>query len=169
MVLKKVSNKTVKNFKSRGVKVRGYYNILMFLIMILADRLTKIWASTSGDKDYGIFAFTYVINTGAGFSILENMNILLAIISILAISAIIYFHKEIPRFSALTIISGIIGNLIDRLMYGGVIDFINFKFWPIFNIADSLICIGVIYWIIAILIDKKATNTTNRKTDAKKR
>ena len=52
------------------------------------------------------------------------------------------------------IVSGIVGNLIDRIFYGSVIDFINFRFWPIFNVADSLIFIGVIYWIIEILRDR---------------
>ncbi|MGV8172429.1 MAG: signal peptidase II [Candidatus Woesearchaeota archaeon] len=137
-------------FKSKNVRIKGYYNILIFLILVITDRISKIGILALGDKDYGIIALTYVKNTGAGFSILPNMNLLLILISILALLAIIYFNKQIPRFSVLTIISGIVGNLTDRIYHGGVIDFINLKFWPIFNIADSLICIGVIYWIIQI-------------------
>jgi signal peptidase II len=151
-----------KDFRSKDVKVKGYYTVITFLLLVFLDRITKMWAtSLKSNTDYGILALTYTTNTGAGFSILQNMNILLIIISILAIIAIIYFYKYIPKFSLIMIISGIIGNLLDRIFYGAVIDFINFKFWPIFNIADSLIFVGVIYWIIIIFKeDKEGKNST---------
>ena len=158
----KISN---KKFKSKTVKTKGYYIIIVFLALILIDRMTKIWASNLKiSKDYGILSFTYITNTGAGFSILQNMNIILIVISILAIIALIYFTKHIPKFSLITIISGITGNLIDRISYGSVIDFINFRFWPVFNVADSLIFIGVAYWVIIIIKNEKSArrkNTTN--------
>jgi signal peptidase II len=109
-------------------------------------------------------AFTYTNNTGAGFSILQNMNFLLIIISIVVLGAVIYFHKQIPRFSLITIVAGIFGNLVDRIFYGSVIDFINFKFWPIFNIADSLIFVGAIYWAIQIIKEERKLKT-NSKVD----
>ena len=118
-----------KEFKSKNVQTRGYYTVIIFIALLFLDRITKFWATTlTADKDYGILAFTYVTNTGAGFSILQNMNIILIVISILAIIALIYFTKHIPKFSLITIISGITGNLIDRISYGSVIDFINFRF-----------------------------------------
>jgi signal peptidase II len=168
MVLKKslknvTKNRNVNEFKSKKIKIKGYYNTVLFIILILIDRLTKVWITASGNKDYGIIAFTYTINTGAGFSILSGMNGILAIIAAIAIAAIIYFHEHIPRFSAITIISGIAGNLTDRIFYGGVIDFINLKFWPIFNIADSLIVIGVTYWIILILMDEYSSKARKSK------
>jgi len=132
--------------------------------LILFDRMTKIWASNLKiSKDYGLVSFTYITNTGAGFSILQNMNIILIVISILVIIALIYFNKHIPKFSLITILSGITGNLIDRVSYGSVIDFINFKFWPVFNIADSLIFIGVAYWMIIIIKSEKTVRTKNNK------
>lgn len=160
---------TLKNsnrkFKSKNVKIKGYYTIIFFLLLLLVDRFTKMWASSlSVSKNYGLLAFTYVTNTGAGFSILQNMNLLLIIISFAVIILLIYFHKHIPKFSMLLILSGITGNLIDRIFYGSVIDFINFKLWPIFNIADSLICIGVIYWIIILVRDERNTNTNDNNT-----
>ena len=142
-----------KNFKnkSKTIKIRGYVVILLFLVLLIFDRLTKIWAANLKiNKDYGLFAFTYITNNGAGFSIMQNMNMLLVIISIIALIALIYFYKHVPKFSFILLLSGIIGNLIDRISYGSVIDFINFKFWPVFNIADSLIFIGVTYWIIIL-------------------
>jgi signal peptidase II len=153
-----------KEFKSKDVKTKGYYTVILFIVLLLFDRITKLWAtSLQNEKNYGILAFTYVTNTGAGFSILKGMNIWLAIISIIVLIVIIYFHKEIPKFSLITIISGIVGNTIDRIFYGSVIDFINLKFWPIFNIADSLIFIGVAYWIIILLRENKESKEDNNK------
>jgi len=152
-----------KEFKSKDVRVKGYYTIIIFLLLIFLDRITKMWAtSLNSNKDYGIIAFTYTVNTGAGFSILQNMNILLIIISAAVLVAIIYYHKYVPKFSLITIISGITGNLLDRIFYGAVIDFINFKFWPIFNIADSLIFIGVIYWIIILFKEEKQSHKESK-------
>jgi signal peptidase II len=164
-ISKNIRKRKYKEFKSKEVRTVGYYSIIMFLVLVLADRFTKIWASTSGNKDHGLIAITYTINTGAGFSIMTGMNTILIIISVLAASAIIYFQDKIkiPKFSSLTIISGITGNVIDRIFYGGVIDFINFKFWPIFNIADSLIVIGVLYWVIILLISKEQGNKLNNR------
>jgi len=161
-------NMTPKNsnrkFKSKDVKVKGYFTLILFVLLILFDRITKIWAtSLSVSKDYGILAFTYVTNTGAGFSILQNMNLILIIVSVIALVLVVYFHKYIPRFSFVTILAGIAGNLMDRIFYGSVIDFINFKFWPVFNIADSLICIGVIYWIIIIIKEERNTKVKDSK------
>jgi signal peptidase II len=148
--------KNSKDFKSKKVEVRGYYIAIVFLMLIMLDRVTKIWASgLNKEIDHGIIAFTTTINTGAGFSILQDMNMALAILSVIVLIAIIYLNKHIPKFSLATISAGIVGNLIDRISYGGVIDFINFKFWPIFNIADSLICIGAIYWIIVMWKEEK--------------
>jgi signal peptidase II len=154
--VKMIPKNSNRKFKSKNVKLKGYYTLILFLLLLLFDRITKIWASNlDASKDYGILAFTYVTNTGAGFSMLQNMNIMLVIVSIAALILLVYFNKHIPRFSLITIISGITGNLTDRIFYGSVIDFINLKFWPVFNIADSLICIGVIYWIIFIIKDER--------------
>jgi signal peptidase II len=157
-----------KVFKSKTVKFKGYYTIIMFLVLVMLDRMTKIWAaSLKVEKDFGIFAFTYVTNTGAGFSILQNMNLWLAILSIILLAAIIYYRDSVPKFSLMLIISGIVGNVIDRIFYGSVIDFINLKFWPVFNVADSMICIGVAYWIIILIKEwKEETDKTRHAKDA---
>lgn len=149
--------------KSKNITSRGYIDIIMIISLLIIDRITKIWASSNNiNKDYGIMAFTYVTNTGAGFSIMQNMNILLTIIAIIALIVLIYYHNIVPKFSLITIASGITGNSIDRIIYGGVIDFINLKFWPIFNIADSLIFIGVAYWIIIIFKEESKNNNTDK-------
>jgi signal peptidase II len=161
-----------KTFKSRSIKIKGYITIIIFLLLLMLDRVTKIWvASLQINKDYGIIAFTYLTNSGAGFSIMQNMNIILIIIAIIASITIIYYNKHVPQFSFITILAGIIGNLIDRIFYGSVIDFINFKFWPVFNVADSLIFLGVVYWIIVLFREENKTknNVTIKKVIIKKK
>jgi len=163
MVLKR----SKKDFKSKSVKVRGYYTVVIFLLLIFLDRITKMWAtSLNSEKDYGIIAFTYTTNNGAGFSILQNMNVMLVIISIIVLIAITYFYRYLPKFSLIMITSGVIGNLVDRISYGAVIDFINLKFWPIFNVADSLIFVGVVYWIIVLIrTEKKSAEKIQKKSN----
>ncbi|HYD02934.1 MAG TPA: signal peptidase II [Alphaproteobacteria bacterium] len=141
-----------KDFKSKDVSIKGYHEIIIIVILLLLDRLTKIWAmKLISPIDYGFLEFVYVVNTGAAFSILENTNWLFIIIASLAVIAMIYYRKYIPRFSLIAILSGTLGNLIDRIFHKGVIDFINFKFFPIFNLADTLISIGVAYWIVQLI------------------
>ncbi len=165
---------TKKSYKSKSKTVtsKGYITIILFLLALILDRITKIWASSLQiNKDYGIIAFTYITNTGAAFSIMQNMNLVLIIISIIALIALIYYNKYIPKISFVLILAGIIGNLIDRISYGAVIDFINFKIWPVFNIADSLIFIGVVYWIIVLFKEenKNTNQITKTKTKVKKK
>ena len=104
------------------------------------------------------FSIQYLKNTGAAFSILENQTILLAITSIICISVIIYYLKKEENLTTAMYLSfglvlgGILGNLIDRIVYQGVIDFLSFQIFnynfPVFNIADIGITIGVLLLII---------------------
>lgn len=105
-----------------------------------------------------ILHFTLVHNTGIAFGLFKNQGVIFIIISIIAIflfSWFLYSRRQEEDFSKLSIlafsliIGGAFGNLIDRLQFGFVIDFIDFRVWPVFNIADSAITIGA-----AILIYK---------------
>jgi len=93
---------------------------------------------------------TYIHNTGAGFGILKDRTFILILISIVVIGYILYFIKDIKnnertlQVLVAFILGGTLGNLLDRLMYGSVIDFLDFRIWPIFNFADSFLTIGVI-------------------------
>jgi signal peptidase II len=106
-----------------------------------------------------IFYLTHIRNYGAAFGLLQNSSQLLMWFSIIVIGVILYLFDEIPKekyvqiFAAL-ILGGTSGNLIDRLRFGYVIDFLDFQIWPAFNLADSAITIGVIGLII-YLIKKK--------------
>lgn len=98
--------------------------------------------------------FTYIANTGSAFGLFKDLNLILTIISFIAIFAVIYSIKNIENGSlpmkilAGMLLGGIMGNLIDRLWHGHVIDFIDFRIWPVFNVADSLITISIISLII---------------------
>lgn len=90
-----------------------------------------------------------VHNRGAAFGILKNQLFVFVIISLFAIALILYHLKDkkkshLSSISLSLILGGAVGNLIDRLRFGFVIDFLDFRVWPVFNIADSAITIGVI-------------------------
>jgi len=108
------------------------------------------------------FYLTYTRNTGAAFSILEDERMLFLIITIIALFFINkYMNKEkikgIDNFIYGMLIGGILGNLFDRIVYGYVIDFLDFKIfgynYPIFNLADTFIVIGACLLIICSFID----------------
>ena len=109
------------------------------------------------------FYLTYVKNTGAAWSILEDQRILLLIISVLALYIIHKFinKEDLSKVEGLSygmIIGGILGNLLDRIVYSSVIDFLDFKIfgynYPVFNLADTFIVIGAIL-VIFIGIKKE--------------
>lgn len=139
----------------------------IILILTICDQLLKFWVASSivlgGSKQLipGIIELTNLRNSGAAWSIFEGQQTFFTIITIIAIIVIGYFiwqyRKNIPMLIGLSLImAGTIGNFIDRLRQGYVVDmfettFINF---PIFNIADMFLTIGVIWLIICILKEK---------------
>ena len=141
--------------------------IVIILILTICDQLLKSWVASSivlgGSKQLipGIIELTNLRNSGAAWRIFEGQQTFFTIITIIAIIVIGYFiwqyRKNIPMLIGLSLImAGTIGNFIDRLRQGYVVDmfettFINF---PIFNIADMCLTIGVIWLIICILKEK---------------
>lgn len=141
--------------------------IVIILILTICDQLLKSWVASSivlgGSKQLipGIIELTNLRNSGAAWSIFEGQQTFFTIITIIAIIVIGYFiwqyRKNIPMLIGLSLImAGTVGNFIDRLRQGYVVDmfettFINF---PIFNIADMCLTIGVIWLIICILKEK---------------
>ena len=141
------------------------------VIIFLVDRITKLYVmynlpqGKSLPQLGGMFDFTYIQNSGAAFSIMSGKSIILIIISIVIIIAIcIYYLSNRLTTIALTaasslIIGGAAGNLCDRLLYGRVIDFIDFRFWPIFNIADMAICAGACIFVFLIYVESKGSSS----------
>ena len=129
------------------------------------DRFSKIYIISKIPLHKSIniisnfFSITYVKNTGAAWSILSGNRLFLIIVGVIVLAMFIYYifkEKNITLIESVSyglIFSGITGNLIDRVFYGYVIDFFDFYIFgydfPIFNIADTLIVVGVIIYIFS--------------------
>ena len=143
-------------------------NIILTLIIIFIDQIIKFFVEKYLDVITIIpnfFKLTYVKNTGAAFSILNNNTLLIIVITIIVIYMLYkYILKEYETISYL-LMGGIIGNFIDRVFRGYVVDYLDFKIlgynFPIFNFADICIVIGSILLIIIILKEDK--HGINRK------
>lgn len=137
---------------------------LIAIVGIIFDQITKYLIvqnfATIGDTLplwQDVFHFTYVINTGAAFSFFRGHVEILRWISLIVSLILIIFIWYTPRLSLLEqlgygfILSGAIGNGIDRFLFGYVVDFLDFRLinFPIFNLADVAINIGVILLLIA--------------------
>ncbi len=140
-----------------------YFGILFFLVVIL-DQLTKLWVVhhfilyESMEIIPGLFNLTYLTNTGAAFGILAGhatswRQVFFIGVAGIALAAIFFLHKKISAeshwytVSLAMIAGGAVGNLIDRVRLGFVVDFLDFyvssHHWPAFNVADSAITVGV--------------------------
>ena len=147
--------------------------IIIFSIIILTffiDLLTKNFALNHLIINYSLsinnfLNFTLAFNYGAAFSILSEAGgwqrwffIIFSFIVILIISFIMIYDEKSPYIAFSFVIGGALGNLNDRIIYGYVIDFIEFHYnaiyWPIFNLADVAISIGVILLLYGMIFNK---------------
>lgn len=141
---------------------------MIIVLCIAADQLTKICAAANL-KDIStlpiienIFHFTYVENRGAAFGMLADHRWVFMILSVVGIAAIfVYLTVTKPkswwmRLALCFIVGGGVGNMIDRIARGYVIDFIDCRFinFYVFNVADSFVCVGCAMFIIAVIIDE---------------
>jgi len=142
----------------------NYNNKINYLVLIsffcILDQLSKIFINYNFhkliNKDLLIFTIDFVRNYGAAFNILSGSRLFLSFISIISTIVLSYFifiseNKIINKYGLSLILAGSIGNGIDRIFNGYVIDFIKIKFidFPVFNIADLVINMGVIILIIS--------------------
>ncbi|MDS1004789.1 signal peptidase II [Clostridium sporogenes] len=142
--------------------------IVILILGIALDRISKIWASNAlaSGKDIviikNLFSFSYLENRGAAFGIFQNRLIFLSLITAIVILGVVYFiikykpTSKLLKISLALIISGAIGNLIDRIYYKFVVDFImlHYKdvyYFPTFNVADMLVVLGTALLAIYIL------------------
>ena len=122
---------------------------LLALLVVLLDQATKYYVVThfalgeSVPVINNVFHWTFILNRGAAFGMLEGSRWLFVLIAVAVIGCVWFMRQEIAK-------SGALGNLIDRTTRGVVIDFFDFRIWPIFNVADIAICVGVglIIWSI---------------------
>lgn len=144
--------------------------LVAFLVIVIGDQVTKIIVdhTLSLGGSYAIidnfFYFTYAHNTGAAWGMLAEKISLFLIVSVVAAIGIIYYfmksesYQKLTRFGLVLVFGGLIGNLIDRLAFGYVRDFIDFIIFgynfPIFNVADMAITIGMALVILEIGIEE---------------
>ena len=148
-----------------------FYGILA-LVLVLIDQLTKLLTRANIDLGGSVpfipkfLDFTYYKNTGAAFSILEKHTWLLTVVSAVVVLVVAwlmfrkFFTHWMGMLSATLIVAGGIGNLIDRIAFGYVTDMIRTLFmdFPIFNVADCCITVGVVLLFVYVLFffdDKK--------------
>lgn len=137
--------------------------IIGVLLVILTDQVSKIWIANHLELGESIpvinriFHLTYIQNPSSAFGLLPFSNRTFIIIGIIIIVLGIIFLSRFTRrdkpvfYSFILILGGSLGNLIDRFRIGSVIDFLDFRIWPIFNVADSAINIGIFILIIHYL------------------
>ena len=102
------------------------------------------------------FAVTHVYNTGAAFSMMHDSNGFFTILSLIVLVGLIVLRRHFAGYLMLSgwalLISGILGNVTDRIFRGHVVDFLDFQFgtyhWPAFNVADSCICVAAALFLI---------------------
>jgi len=145
------------------------YPVLIIAAVIALDQFSKYLVLTRlvpiGDYNLikGFLEFTYVENYGIAFGMFQNKTLFFIISTALIASVVLFFvFKMAKKYVFYTvclslIFGGAIGNLIDRIRLGFVVDFIHFSFFPpVFNIADSAVVVGAIALSIAILFTKEA-------------
>ncbi len=154
------------------------------LVILLLDQITKYWIRSSLplyeslpvlSEDF--FRLTHVENTGVAFGLKAGSMLFLSAFNALASILLIYYLLKHPfettsryprfqRFSLALILGGALGNLMDRAFRGHVTDFLDFDFpdfimtrWPVFNVADSAVTVGVTLWAIHLVFFTKPANT----------
>jgi signal peptidase II len=142
--------------ESYGTSRRVQHFTLIALGIIILDQITKLLAAQITEPISVLgswFTLTLAFNTGGAFSILTGNTVLLGLVNIVVFCAIFYYNmfKKLSRLEYVSfalIAGGALGNAIDRLFYGWVVDFLAIGWWPIFNIADSAIVVGVCLLVV---------------------
>jgi len=147
-------------------KWRNVVFLLIVLLIVAADQLSKIWIRSYPEGqaifETGFFRVIHTHNTGAAFGLFQGHSFALTVVALVTIAVILLYallvYRRFPILdnrlgkSALgLVLGGAVGNLIDRLRFGYVTDFIDFGVWPAFNIADSAVTVGVIMLAYSLL------------------
>jgi signal peptidase II len=153
------------------------WNIIFLIIaclVICLDQISKFWIRShfflgQSVPETGFFRLTYVQNTGAAFSIFDGRADILGLVSILGAALILLynfvFSRRMPflntRWNKVALglmLGGTIGNLFDRLILGRVTDFFDVGSWPVFNIADSSLVVGVIIFAFSLILASRKSD-----------
>ncbi len=150
------------------MKKRRYIFFLVSLFIFALDQLTKYFIKTHvGPFDVvrvtSFFNIVHVLNTGSAFGMFRSLGNLFFIVVTLSAMALLIFlalKDSDNRFAFALILGGAAGNLADRILFGHVIDFLDFyagaHHWPAFNVADSALTIGISLLLIKTVFEKNS-------------
>lgn len=142
-----------------------FYGFVVFIVLIdqifkaLVNKFMGLGETVSLVP--GLVDLTYVRNTGAAFSLFVGFSPYLVVVGLVVVAVVAYFHhrltpKNLVAHTALAfIMGGSIGNLVDRIFLSYVIDYIDFRFWPVFNFADIMINVGVVIFLLFVFEEEK--------------
>ncbi len=145
---------------------------LLFLLIVLLDQLSKALVRhwPLGEQHAIIPGFcwlTHAQNSGASFSILTGNNSLLLFVALFVLGLLLYYYDSFKtaaeRVAYALLMSGLLGNLIDRVLFGSVTDLFDLGWWPVFNVADSALVVGVAILVWCEL--KKLKNSKKKAPD----
>ncbi len=152
---------------------------VVIILTVVLDQVSKMWIVNNFELFQSkviipdFFNLTYVTNTGAAFSLLADVDspwrhyffLVVGIVALIILSVIWYRQRKASAYytvSLALIAGGAAGNLIDRVRFGAVVDFIDIYIssyhWPAFNVADSAICIGVAMYLVFSFIEDNQKN-----------
>jgi len=147
--------------KGRTPIYRDWFLLQLAALALALDQLTKFVVRQTLEWHYswpatGFFRFTHVHNTGSAFGLFQDQNLPLLFVSLVGVVVLAYIYQtqerptNLLRVSIALMLGGALGNLIDRIHQGHVTDFIDVGPWPVFNIADSAIVVGLIMmgWLL---------------------
>ncbi|KAF0197998.1 MAG: signal peptidase II [Bacillota bacterium] len=132
-------------------------------LVVVLDQLTKYAVVqllpylSSRPVIPGVFYFTHVRNVGAAFGLFAEQRVLFIVAFVLITVAFFVFRSELRQLGMLALVAsglvlgGALGNAIDRVWLGYVVDFFDFKVWPVFNVADSAIVVGSILLAFCVM------------------
>lgn len=166
--------------RGRGASLRTPLLLLTALAVLALDQASKTAirqmlldaGTTSIPLVGGVVKLTYVENRGAAFGILQNQSLFFIAVGILVVGGILVGHRFVPGHkTSLAVclglqLGGATGNLIDRMRYGHVFDFVDLTYWPVFNVADSAIVIGVAvlaYHLLTSPTDQPSSGSVSSK------
>ncbi len=157
----------MQKVKSIPGKWRSVVFSLTALLVVAVDQLSKTWIRSNLDigqslPETGFFRLTRVHNTGSAFGLFQDQSFALSIIALTGVAALLIytfvFYRRFPFSNSWLgnvalglVLGGVVGNLIDRLRFGSVTDFIDIGIWPAFNVADSAAVVGVIIFVYTLL------------------
>ena len=165
--------------EAEGVRRRPIYKDLVLLqlvaLVFLADQLTKtvvrgLLELRESFPAEGFFRFTHTFNTGSAFGLFQNQNLPLILVSFVGVAVLVFIYRSQRRPSNLLRLSlgfqfgGAAGNLLDRVRLGHVTDFVDVGSWPIFNLADASIVVGLVLlaWLFLAPDSRSRKRTGNR-------